>query len=124
VAHLERSAKREMIIEKQFPSVGELARRKKEVVCPAAKEPSDERKRALRGFKFVGERCSRHVLGVVTSRRNGKLVAPRMKLRPPTPNQAPEPTRLRGPFFVSGFSAHHRSYFERVETPLARVAHL
>jgi hypothetical protein len=37
-----------MMIEKQFPSVGELARRKKEVVCPAAKESSDERKSGLR----------------------------------------------------------------------------
>lgn len=40
------------------------------------------------------------------------------------PNQSPEPTRLLGPLFASGFSAHHRSYFERAETTFARVAHL
>jgi hypothetical protein len=113
-----------MILEKQFSRVGELTPRKKEKVRPAKKVSSDERKRALRCLEFVGERRSHHGRSVVTSQKNGKLAAPHSELRPPTPNQSPEPTRLLGPFFASGFSAHHRSYFERVETPLARVAHL
>jgi hypothetical protein len=85
-----------MILEKQFSSVGELAQRQKEVVRPAAKESSDERKRALRCLEFVGERRSHHGRCVVTSQKNGKLAAPHSELRPPTPNQSPEPTAPSG----------------------------
>jgi hypothetical protein len=95
-----------MIFERQFSNVSALAQRKKEKVCSAAKESREDRKRALRGFAFVGERSSRHVLGVVTSVRNRKVAASRMKLRPPTPNQPPEPTRLRRRFLFA--NAVHR----------------
>jgi hypothetical protein len=89
-----------MIFENQLSRISELAERQKEVVCPAAKESSDERKRGLRRFGFVGERRSRRGRSVVTSTEK-KEAALRIGRRPPTPNQSSEPTRLRGPFMFA-----------------------
>jgi hypothetical protein len=113
-----------MILEIRFSSVSELTQRQKENGRPARKESSEAQKRALLRFEFVGERRCRHGLGIVTLFPNQEVAARHFESCSQTPNQSPEPTRWRGPSFVSGFSAHHRSYFESIQLTLARVAHL
>ena len=53
-------------------------------------------KGARREFEFGGVRRGGHICSVVTSFPNQKVVARRIELRPPTPNQSLEPTRVLG----------------------------
>jgi hypothetical protein len=99
-----------MIFENQFSRISELAQRRKEGVGPAAKKSSDERKRALRRFESIGERSGRHGRRVVTSTEENEAAAWWIELRPPTPNQPPEPTRLRRPFLFAN-AAHRVAHF-------------
>ena len=74
---------------------------------------SERWKGALREFEFGGEIRGEHICGVVTSSPNQKVVARRIELRPPTPNQSLEPTRMLG-----------TSAAEQPRVPSTRVAHL
>ena len=92
-----------MIIEAQFSSVAEQTRETEESGCPAKKRTSADRKRALRELEFVGERCSHHGLGVVTSMKK-KGAALRIEHRPPTPNQTSQRNAIARP--ISVFESH------------------
>jgi hypothetical protein len=81
----------------QFSSAGGLTQRWEEKSHPARAESSDTRERALRSSEFFSKRGARRRCSVVTSVEK-KEAAPRSELRPPTPNQTPEPTRLGRPF--------------------------
>jgi hypothetical protein len=124
----------EMIVGSQFSSAREPAQAQKESGCLAGEVAAATRsarpptqclkRRATGGFAIARERCSQHTIRVVTLFPNRSSAARHTRRFPQTPNQAPEPTRLLGPFFVSVFSVHHRLYLDRAETTLARVAHL
>ena len=75
-----------MIVEVQFSNVAEQVKAAEESSCPASGVPMSNRKHALRELEFVGECCSHHGFGVVTSFPNRKVAALSFELRPPTPN--------------------------------------
>ena len=99
MADLERSANKEMIIEAQFSNVAEQSRETEERCRPASEEISADRKHALRELEFVGERRSRHGLGVVTSIEKNEA-AWRIEHRPPTPNQPSQRNAMARHFSV------------------------
>ena len=99
VADLWRSANKEMIIAAQFSSIAEQAKETEEKCRPAKEVPMLNRKRVLRELEFVGERCSHHGLGVVTSAKK-KGAALRIEHRPPTPNQSSQRNAMDRPISV------------------------
>ena len=95
--------------------------RQKEVVASrggfagkSVRQATSERlKGARRDFEFGCVLRGEQICGVVTSFPSQKVVARRIELRPPTPNQSLEPTRMLG-----------TSAAEQPRVPSIRVAHL
>jgi len=104
-----------MIVDLQFSRVVKMASREKEKGSGADRSVDDDRRRLIvlgatvpkispRALRFrgcCGEFCGQRVRSVVTSghsgsarRFKGRISARRMKLFPPTPNQALQPTRM------------------------------